>query len=166
MADPVLRSWRDDDLVDLVRLNNAALPAVSELTTKTLHDLAAEAAWLTVATDEQDHVLGFVLVMTGPGADYNSVNYQWFCEHRPDGFAYVDRVVVDAARRSRGIGEHLYRWVIAEVRGDWPVLCAEVNVRPRNDGSLRFHDRFGFVAVGEQDSEGGTKRVSMLELTL
>ena len=41
-----------------------------------------------------------------------------------------------------------------------------MNVRPRNDGSLRFHQRYGFTAVGEQDTEGGAKRVTLLEKRL
>ena len=43
-----------------------------------------------------------------------------------------------------------------------PVLLCEVNVKPRNEGSLRFHHRLGFREVGQQDTEGGAKRVSML----
>jgi predicted GNAT superfamily acetyltransferase len=31
-----------------------------------------------------------------------------------------------------------------------------------NEGSLRFHHRIGFVEVGQQDTDGGTKRVSLL----
>ena len=37
----------------------------------------------------------------------------------------------------------------------------EVNLRPRNDGSLRFHQRLGFVEVGQQETPYGA-RVSML----
>ena len=36
-----------------------------------------------------------------------------------------------------------------------------MNVRPRNEGSLAFHDAFGFAAVGEQDTEAGSKRVRL-----
>ncbi len=43
---------------------------------------------------------------------------------------------------------------------------AEVNIEPHNHVSLKFHDRYGFSPVGEQDNEGGTKRVVMLACPL
>ena len=46
------------------------------------------------------------------------------------------------------------------------MLCCEVNVRPRNDTSLEFHRSIGFREVGQHDTDGGTKTVSLLELTL
>jgi predicted GNAT superfamily acetyltransferase len=46
------------------------------------------------------------------------------------------------------------------------VLCCEVNVRPRNDVSLEFHHTVGFREVGQQDTDGGKKTVSLLELPL
>ena len=42
----------------------------------------------------------------------------------------------------------------------------EITISDRNDGSLRFHDRYGFVSVGEQDTDAGAKRVTMLEKRL
>jgi hypothetical protein len=41
-----------------------------------------------------------------------------------------------------------------------------VNVRPRNDASLAFHEAIGFREVGQQDTDGGRKRVSLLALDL
>jgi predicted GNAT superfamily acetyltransferase len=46
------------------------------------------------------------------------------------------------------------------------VLFCEVNVRPRNDASLAFHEAIGFREVGQQDTDGGAKRVSLLALDL
>jgi predicted GNAT superfamily acetyltransferase len=46
------------------------------------------------------------------------------------------------------------------------VLCCEVNVRPRNDASLEFHQSIGFREVAQQDTDGGNKTVSLLELRL
>ena len=46
------------------------------------------------------------------------------------------------------------------------MLCCEVNVRPRNDASLRFHHSIGFREVGQQDTDGGNKTVSLLALPL
>ena len=58
------------------------------------------------------------------------------------------------------------RQALVASAGDHPVLCAEVNLAPRNDRSLAFHKRFGFSPVGEQETEGGLKRVLLLEYPL
>jgi predicted GNAT superfamily acetyltransferase len=91
----------------------------------------------------------------GPGADYGSVNYRWFSE-RYESFAYLDRVAIDAAHQSRGLGAALYGEVERRLAGSVPWFVLEVNLRPRNDGSLRFHSRQGFVEVGQQDTNYGT----------
>lgn len=77
---------------------------------------------------------------------------------------YVDRVAVAADHQGSGIGHVLYDAV--ETATTAPLLCCEVNLRPRNDASLRFHDRRGFRAVGEQDTDGGAKRVVLLAKAL
>ena len=55
---------------------------------------------------------------------------------------------------------------VGRLREGHELLLAEVNTRPRNDISLRFHERYGFEPVGERDSEDGTKTVVMLALDL
>ena len=102
--------------------------------------------------------------LEGPGVDYDSENYRWFCE-RYERFVYVDRVVVAPDAWGMGIGRALYTEFVSAADGN-PVLCAEVNLLPRNDRSLVFHEMFGFMPVGEQATEGGSKRVQMLVLEL
>ncbi len=76
----------------------------------------------------------------------------WFGERYED-FVYLDRVAVDAASQGRGVGAALYAEVERQADATWFTL--EVNLRPRNDGSLRFHDRLGFVEVGQQETNYG-----------
>jgi predicted GNAT superfamily acetyltransferase len=73
---------------------------------------------------------------------------------------------VDPAYRRYGIGRAFYAELGARLTGRYPVLLCEVNVRPRNDASLDFHRAIGFREVGQQDTDGGNKTVSLLELTL
>lgn len=87
-----------------------------------------------------------------PGERYASMNYRWF-SGRYDDFVYLDRVAVAPAHRDRGVGSRLYEEVERRTRATWFTL--EVKLRPRNDGSLRFHARRGFVGVGQQETDYG-----------
>jgi predicted GNAT superfamily acetyltransferase len=69
----------------------------------------------------------------------------------PSDFVYLDRVAVVVDHRGRGIGSRLYEEVERRTRAAWFTL--EVNLRPRNDGSFRFHARNGFVEVGQQETD-------------
>jgi predicted GNAT superfamily acetyltransferase len=47
------------------------------------------------------------------------------------------------------------------------VVVAEVNVEPRNDVSMAFHERYGFRTVAEvDDPRYDHLRVAMVELSL
>ena len=160
MNNITVRTWTAEERAVVLDMNNAAVPAVNAHTRESLVELEEQAAHTVVA--EIDGVIaGFLLLLDGPGRDYDSLNYRWFCE-RYESLLYVDRIVIGEQSRGLGVGRHLYQWAVAAGRGRWPVLCAEVNIKPRNDGSLAFHDSLGFEAVGEQDTEGGAKRVVLL----
>jgi predicted GNAT superfamily acetyltransferase len=89
------------------------------------------------------------------------MNYAWFTA-RYDSFAYVDRIVVAEHARGIGLGRRFYAELEEFARSRAPWILCEVNTRPRNEVSLAFHERLGFEAVGEQDTEEGRKRVVML----
>jgi len=154
-----IRDAEADDLQTILELNEAATPNVSHLTLDALHALAAEAAYFRVV-EERERVIAFLLGF-GPDARYASENFQWF-RRRYDAFVYIDRIVVDGDTRGGGIGARLYADIDTFTRERAPLLACEVNVRPRNDGSLRFHERHGFTEVGRQETEGGTKEVALL----
>ena len=79
----------------------------------------------------------------------------------------VNDFVIAAAARGRQCGFRLYEdlCVTARATGVGIVTC-EYDIDPPNDASRRFHDRFGFREVGTQRVAGGTKAVSLQELTL
>ncbi|MEM9781910.1 MAG: GNAT family N-acetyltransferase [Pseudomonadota bacterium] len=110
------------------------------------------AAWgrlrdLAFAATHVPPAAGFMIAMA-PDAAYDSPNYLWF-RQGPADFAYVDRVVVDAAARGRGIARALYGDLAARARasGLRRIVC-EVNSAPPNPGSDAFHERLGFQVVG------------------
>lgn len=152
-----IRPLHLDDLPTVVQLNNASVPAVSEADIARMQMLV-EQSHLSLVAEHEGDVVGFCINF-GPGADYSSVNYQWFRE-RYEEFVYLDRIAVAESARNMGIGASLYAAVEAHIVGT-PWLLCEVNLRPRNEGSLRFHDRIGFVEVGQQETNYGIL-VSML----
>ena len=60
---------------------------------------------------------------------------------------------IDPTAQGLGLGRELYDEVKRHVDAEWFTL--EVNLRPRNDGSLAFHERLGFDEVGQQETDYG-----------
>lgn len=153
-----LRDARDDDRPALLALNEASVAVLSAMDARRLDALLASSAMCRVV--EMDGIVCAFVLAFREGADYDSVNYRWFDARYPR-FLYVDRVVVDAARRGAGIGQRLYADVFDAARRDGvPVVTCEFDVDPPNPASERFHARQGFVEVGRQVLPGG-KQVSL-----
>jgi predicted GNAT superfamily acetyltransferase len=151
------------DLPAALALNNANLPALNELDPPEIARLvAASEVSLTALVDGA--FAGFCIVFA-PGAPYQSLNYQWFGRTFVD-FAYLDRIAVDPTYRRYGIGRAFYADLVERLHGRFERLCCEVNVRPMNESSLAFHHSIGFAEVGQQDTDGGHKTVSLLSLPL
>lgn len=108
--------------------------------------------------------VGFLLALTAD-SDYQSVNYQWFRSHYEQ-FVYIDRVVIAPGFRRLGVGRVLYADIQSFTELTAPLLTCEVNVKPPNPGSVRFHAAWGFHEVGKQDTENGSKTVSLLAMPI
>jgi uncharacterized protein len=104
------------------------------------------------------------LISFDQDAHYDSVNFQWFKTRYPR-FIYIDRVVVAAHARERGIARGFYEALFDQARaaGHDHVVC-EINLAPPNPGSLTFHSALGFAEVGRADL-GPNKRVSYQAFT-
>ncbi|MEO9095484.1 MAG: GNAT family N-acetyltransferase [Microbacteriaceae bacterium] len=161
--DSLIRTLGPADLYELVRLNNAAVPAVPQSTEADIARLVelAAVAVAAVSADEPNRVLGFMIAIE-PGRPYDSENYLWF-EARGIDHLYVDRLVVAEDARGAGVGRLLYAQVFEAARaaGRAEVTC-EVNVQPPNPGSMLFHERLGFTEVGRQETKGGSVVVALL----
>lgn len=160
-----IRDWRQADLHRILDLNESNTPHVGPLSEPDL-DLLLEQSCSCRVAEYQSTVAGFLVAFL-PNADYASENFQWFKSRYPQ-FLYIDRIAVDETMRRQGIASHLYADAerIAESHHSDLITC-EVNVRPRNDVSLKFHQQLGFQQVGIQDTKNGTITVSLLakELT-
>jgi predicted GNAT superfamily acetyltransferase len=155
-----IRNATTADLVRVLALNESVVPHVNSLDMANMRDFLAKAAYFRVACDQEKQVLAF-LIGLAPDTDYDSPNFQWFCDRYED-FAYVDRIAVAASARREGIAEALYRDFAAVALGWTQRLGCEVNLRPANPGSLAFHRRAEFTQVGTQETNNGTKKVALL----
>ena len=92
-----------------------------------------------------------VLIGYGHDVDYDHKNLQWL-RLRYDRFYYIDRVIIAAGAQGRGYARQLYEDFEREAKQrGYPRLVCEVNTRPDNPGSHKFHEALGFTAVGDVD---------------
>ena len=157
---PIIRELTADDLDVMLAINQENVPAVGPETEETMRQIF-EWSFLALGIEVNQALVGYCLIMK-PGLPYGSTNYQWFC-NKYDEFIYLDRVAFTASYQGKGYGSLLYNEV--EAQSTESLFTLEVNLEPRNDGSLRFHERLGFVEVGQQVSGSG-KLVSLMAKTL
>ena len=155
-ADVIVRDMTLDDLNVVHAINEENVPAVGQETFEDLRTIF-DVCSINLVAEIDGRVRGFCMVMP-PGTDYSSPNYLYFCERHAD-FVYLDRVAITADAQGRGIGPMLYREV--ERRSTAPWFALEVNVKPPNEGSMRFHAREGFVEVDRLETRPG-KIVSLM----
>lgn len=154
---PHLRPAEPRDHAVIIALNQANLPAVSEMDEDRLLYLLHRADRADVV-ELDERVAGFVLTFA-PGVDYDSENYQWFTSCYDSEFYYLDRIVIaDDVRRS-GLGSFIYD-EIERVAAPWSRLTLEVNTIPLNEASLAFHHRRGYAEVGTLGD--ATKAVALM----
>lgn len=161
--DFAFRAMTAADAAAVVALNATVVAVTSPMDEARFAELLALSAFAEVA-ERDGEVLGFILPIA-EGAAYANGNFAWFSE-RLRRFVYIDRVVVAAATRGQGLGEQLYRRLAVQARDHGALwLAAEIDSDPPNPGSLAFHQRNGFAAVGERRLDSG-KAVSMQVLGL
>ena len=148
------------DLQDVLALNESCVPHVNSLDIEDLRWFAGAAPYFRLV--RADGRLAGFLIGLGPGLDYASPNYRYFSDKYTQ-FGYVDRVAVATEARRLGVGSLLYDDYEQTLRGAVPVMTCEVNLRPPNQSSMTYHERRGFVRVATQKTEGGRKKVALME---
>ena len=150
MTDITIRAMTASDIEVVWAINQENVPAVGEETVEVLADLLSMSLFSLVA-EADNVVVGFCMIL-GPQTQYRSPNYLYFCERYSD-FIYLDRVAVTSAFQGLGLGAAMYREV--ERLSGSTLFALEVNTKPRNEGSLRFHTREGFVLLEEVETRPG-----------
>ena len=152
-----------DKIEKLVILNNKFVPEVNRLKPSDLRYIVTQAKYGLYLTVDGD-VAGFILAFE-PGATYQSQNYQWF-EQRYSEYLYIDRIVIDKKYQSRGYGQLLYNRLKTMNKSNICRFTCEINIKPKNPRSLKFHCDYGFNPVGSQLIDDEKKQVLLMELLL
>ena len=145
----------------LLALNNEH---AAELSYQTGEQFAALLASASVVLAEPQGLA--LLVGFHDHCTYDNPNFRWLKNHFAR-FVYIDRVVVSAAARGRGLAKQLYSVLQQRARLDQRErLVCEINSVPPNPNSDAFHQNLGFLPVGEQllEERGKTVRYWAKEL--
>jgi predicted GNAT superfamily acetyltransferase len=150
-----------DESAALLALNNEHARELSWLEPDRFAHLVRAAFWARRIGAADAFILAF-----GQDADYDGENFLWF-KARYETFVYVDRIVVAAAARGRGLARILYQGLFAAARAaGQSVIACEVNFAPPNPESDAFHAAFGVQQVGTALLRSGEKTVRYLRLDL
>ena len=152
-----------DELPYILKMNQEALPAVSSVSIDDMeHFLYIVDYFRTLKVENK--IAGFLIALS-PRKDYSSLNYKWF-EKTYNSFMYVDRIVIDTNYHRNGLGTSFYNDLETFSIGKSSRITCEVNIRPKNKGSMVFHETYGFEQVGTQTTEEGKKEVSLMSYKL
>jgi uncharacterized protein len=159
-----IKSISQDDVVGILAINNRETPNVNELD---VHDLQRiiRMSYASKVVLQDSHPAGFLIALDAH-SDYESENYKWF-QRRCEDFIYIDRIVVHQAFHGMGMGKLLYFDLINCAKQDgYASVCCEVNLRPSNERSLKFHYSIGFVEIDRFDNPASGKLVAMMQMKL
>jgi predicted GNAT superfamily acetyltransferase len=151
-----LRAVADSDVPTVLALNEPVSAMTSVLSAERLRQLLGWAAYPRVV-ERDGRPVAFVLTFAA-GSAYDSKYFGWFAD-RYDSFLYLDRIVVAEDHRRQGVGRFVYD-AMEELATPLGRLVCEVNLEPRNDASIAFHEGRGYVEVGQLAD--GTGRVSSM----
>ena len=157
---PLLRPLEARDVPDVLALNLRNVEALAPMDEPRLHELQGLADRFDVL--ELDGAFAGFVITFAPGVGYDSENYRWFAERYAD-FYYLDRIVLHEDVRRRGLGGFVYD-ELERTAKEHGRLTLEVNLVPRNEPSLAFHERRGYVEVGQLGD--ATHLVSLMEKAL
>ena len=158
----IIRPVTEEDFGEIIRMNTESeefLNSQASLTVSELRRLSAIATYFKVACLD-DAVAGFLIAVRSDIA-HDDPNFRWFSARYPE-FLYIDRIIIDARARGRGVGRAMYTDLFAAARelGTARLTC-EIDCDPPNHASSIFHAHFGVSEAGRHAVDGGKKTVSL-----
>ena len=150
---------KKNHLNEILTLNESFLPAVSSVDIKQMNRFLKFADYFKSVLIK-NKISGFLIAIQ-PGKKYDSLNYKWF-EKKFESFIYVDRIVIGSEFQGQGIGKVFYNDLQSYASKKTNIITCEVNIKPSNEGSMIFHQKYGFKKVGTQITEKGKKEVCLM----
>lgn len=142
MISPILKSHH----AKILRINEEFVHWLAPLDEDGLTDLLGLAHYKKQIDDAAGVLIGYAHDVA-----YDHKNLKWL-RARFEQFYYIDRIIIGAEGQGKGYGRQLYADFEAEARQrGLPRLVCEVNVRPNNPGSHKFHESLGFKALADVD---------------
>lgn len=85
-------------------------------------------------------------------ADYpDHKNMTWLSKH-VENYFYIDRIIVDPSAQGKGYAKSLYQDIENFAReAGYAHMACEVNTKPDNPKSHKFHLAMGYESIGEEN---------------
>ena len=142
---------RQDILKILFDLNQENVPEVGSLPSISALKNLIQLSAINFYVLNEEEIIGFVTCFR-ERSKYHSLNYKFFCDSEKR-FLYIDRIIIKDGYRRKGVGTTLYDHLSSIAKKESLPLCCEVNTVPKNQTSLNFHAKNGFVEVGSHNYE-------------
>ena len=143
-----LKTANKDTIEQIYILNQDLTPMVGSLDNsnelKGLIDMSSDSFYL----EKKSELVGFIVCFR-ENSIYKSQNYIHF-NKKYRRFLYIDRVGIKKKHDNKGIGTYLYEHIFNISDENELPICAEVNIEPKNEISLRFHQKMGFKETSER----------------
>tara|TARA_B100000579_G_scaffold85365_1_gene66733 strand:- start:21 stop:524 length:504 start_codon:yes stop_codon:yes gene_type:complete len=143
-----LKTANKDTMEEIYILNQELTPMVGSLNSsnelKDLIDMSSHSFYI----EKKSELVAFIVCLR-ENSIYKSQNYVHF-DKKYKRFLYIDRVGVRKKHGNKGIGTYLYEHIFNINDGNALPICAEVNIEPKNEISLRFHQKMGFEETSEK----------------
>ena len=141
-------SFDAEFLKEILILNQTNTPAVGHLNSLDELKELLNKSYINYFI-KTNQIIGFMICFKEK-SDYSSKNYKFFSDNE-ESFIYIDRVVIKEEYRRKGIANSFYYSIEQIASKLKSPLCCEVNTFPINEPSLEFHNKFGFLKVGENN---------------
>ena len=148
-----------DDLEFILYLNQESVPAVSNSDIEMMDHFLAISDYFKVCKINGKSI-GFLLALL-PGRDYNSEHYLRFNDQYKS-FIYVDRIIFNKSYQNQGYGTIFYNDLLNSTKNKSLDIACEINIKPYNEKSIKFHKKYGFNEVGRKDIDSNKSVIYMI----
>ena len=135
------------ELDNIYKINQANVPEVGSIANISEFQKLLFMGSFNLIAKIDDEVIGYIVCFR-ENSPYQSKNYKFF-KKRFKRFFYIDRIGVVEGSKNQGLGTFIYNKIDAICIKDKLPICAEVNIVPINEESIKFHEKMGFKKVSE-----------------